>query len=629
MEKPFKVFANTRIGYGMQQALEGVLEKAQGHILIFMSRKGYWLYRMYKESLTLDVGLCNNVTIYSDRYIYKEDIPPEVLSDKEIYIFDDTVTTGVSLFKVYSILCKKYSNTKVNPFAAYILPEKRELQLNMRRLLPEIEESSINKFFSLLNTHMHASPGEVGWLSSQQIYVFQKQLVPYVIDLPFLKADDNKKTLTVSKETFMALTLQGSKWHYVNNSYESSNCMQISGKNGQRVMIKSGYFICEDDHLEKVFRENSLQLVIKCRYEEYDKDNFEVNFTPFAVMGSMRFDEAWEIFQILYNDIAVEYVEEKKKKKEQCEAQSNSCPDSLEGNIVEYSQLGTAVYRAIVYAFSMYAKVLFSKYLYGFVDKKIRLDSEIMKENSSELFINAVEKMDTWEEEEFQNRFDRMRSISKIGIQEKFNVCNFYNIGNDAEGLYAQVHYEVLRRKTQNLNDAFISIEEIQNYVSDILKTFDVKKQINGYLNIILRMLDQSILGNCLIIKNQVIYRGFRFGENSDVMIPYFNKYLLNAAIKLFYRCQWLHYEQKGEIGELFFKNIPPLFRRIRQKAEKRGYLNILISNEEFEWNEQYFADSKRPLNLLIENKLLINCDERDEIIDQNIDECLEELFEN
>ena len=84
-------------------------EQTEKPILILITRKGYWLFRLlydeWCDESTVDLRIFNQFTIYSDRYLTKV-IEPEIFEGKKVLIFDDIMVHGNNLFYYYVMLEK-------------------------------------------------------------------------------------------------------------------------------------------------------------------------------------------------------------------------------------------------------------------------------------------------------------------------------------------------------------------------------------------------------------------------------------------------------------------------------------------------------------------------------------------
>lgn len=622
----FEKFQETSMGMEIKKILEELLLNAASTKekvgFVFLSRKGYWMFRSYRMFSDIWKDEYNDLVIRSDRFICKE-VDEGLGTCKKIYVFDDTVSTGMSLYKAYRILRRSYQGITIVPVTAYMLGTKDSLKSELDRLLNnDGSKEYLDDFIDSLNVHYQATPERVGWMSSQLVYMFQQELLPYVIELPFLRfegaAYKNSGVIVIPKAVFQEIQASRGTWTYVDNSYPWMDCL---GSVTKEVMIHNAFLQYSDGLVEKIWGDNSPRLIVKCCYRELDDNQIAASFTPFAVMNSMYFDDAWKLFGHLYG--GTEYFNSREKAYQNME----------DDNKRELEKIAISIYRSIVYFFSFYILSAFKRFCRSYVGIEPVFDTNVMNENSVQCFKKIAEEMGEWSPEVFMDRLRGLPRIDPVPVEDPFPDVSYQYIEDDLQGLLGQIRLEILKRKRNNQNDAFLSIESIRSFVRAKRKELQTGEQEQMLLRMLLQMLNQSILGNSLWLdvlaegNGAIIHRGFRYGENSDVVLaPNENKYISFAAEKLYEECRWSNLLRKDEAEQEYFRLIPELFRGLWNMAERKGYLDILIEKKKLEWNELYYSDASASTNLLIENKRKINSYDLDEIIVQNIYNLLEEL---
>lgn len=175
------------------KALVSVLDKAiaENAPVIFMCRKAYWLYRDLRNCLPDWNKKYSNLVVLSNRFVIKESV--ETLGERynTIYVFDDTVNTGRSLYQIYELLMKMKPNFKIKMFVA-CAPESKE-SLKRKLMIQEDDPVLVESFFESLTICYYVGIDEIGWISSQEIFMYQQEMIPYVIELPFIRNADIKK----------------------------------------------------------------------------------------------------------------------------------------------------------------------------------------------------------------------------------------------------------------------------------------------------------------------------------------------------------------------------------------------------------------------------------------------------
>ena len=616
----YESFSRDKRGYMTVKSLKSVLDKAvaENAPVIFMCRKAYWLYRTlrcYSQEWDKKYG---KLVILSNRLIMKE--PDELLNKgyHAVYVFDDTVNTGRSLYQIYKILKAMKPEFEVRLVVA-CAPESKET-LKEKLIVQEKGENprQIEEFFKALSIGYYVNIDEIGWISSQEIYMYQRELIPYVIELPFMKeetdtkivqwTDKNPYVINLRKEIFRSLCISGTQWDYVDNSYFWPDRLE----NGRidRV-IHCGFFHYHNIYVDKSLGDYAPELIVKCRYEETEEGKIQAVFTPFAVMDSISMEEAWKMFSCFYMN--THYFKKKKEVYDFLQRSNNNTEEYRQSR----EQLGVAVFRANVFFFSLYVYRVFERMVSRVINCSLVLDDEYMKESFSEDFIKYVDKVSKWEPEDFLNKIRRLEPISKISVKNQFRNIRYEYIKNDAEGMLAQVRLEILRRKREKSENIFIPIEEIKDYVFDKTLDKDLKTRNQILLSIILQMTDQSVIGNSLKVdeKNR-IYRGYRYGENSDVVLPFRNTYI-QLVVETFYdNCQMISGYNSDKARQIYFKLIEVMFRELKAWVKEQNYLDVFVSRQELEWGSLYYSDKQADIDTLINNKTMLMKDGRDGIME-------------
>ena len=221
----FLEFIHTDIGRKINNYLYSLMKQAEpiyegNHdkkgVVVFLSRKGYWLYRIFKEHVSWR-KLFDSVTIVSDRYVAKW--VNKAWDGRPIYIVDDTVTSGSTMFSVYQQIREQYPSSNIITVAIFSLVTKSELKESYLEQWTDRSEEEAEKYQEFLDTLIFGEvslPASLGWLSYNQIALFQQLLSPYVIDLPLMKTEGES---LLSKEVFERFLRIRNGWQYVDNSW--------------------------------------------------------------------------------------------------------------------------------------------------------------------------------------------------------------------------------------------------------------------------------------------------------------------------------------------------------------------------------------------------------------------------
>lgn len=310
-------------------------------------------------------------------------------------------------------------------------------------------------------------------------------------------------------------------------------------------------------------------LIIKCRYEELKDGNIAVLFTPFVVVKSIRYENAVNICRKLYADTEIgKWLE----------------------NTTE--RISYVLLLNLIECFTnLYTWILFeSKLKIYFNTSEIKLD--LLQNNLNPVFLDTIKMMFTWKQIDFESRIEQVNKIGNIATwtQEKNNNVSL----NTIEEVYELLYQQVIEMKREKNTDNFVTIEQMENMVSQ-----QNQELLTGSL---LQMLDQNILEQNTVYQNGMILHVFRCGNNSDIVLPFYNPYIM-YAVYLFYllRCQLNTNEEKTK--EAYFSGIHDVFNTLRKLVKANDSMNILFTNEALDKNERYFSDQRADLYTLVENK--------------------------
>ena len=614
----YSLYTKDKRGNLTVRALLNVLDKAvaENAPVIFMCRKAYWLYRVLRSCIPDWNEKYGQLVVLSNRFIIKESI--ETLDNKYdvIYVFDDTVNTGRSLYQIYKLISMMQPSFKIKMIVA-CAPDSKEI-LKEKLMAQEDDTAQVELFFESLTICYYVNMDEIGWISSQEIFMYQQEMVPYVIELPFIKDASVEKLkgnsrynpylINFEREIFKNLCSSGgTQWNYVDNSYLWPDRLNYIKKDKK---IHCGYFQYYNSYISKTLGDYAPELIIKCRYEETKDGNIQMIFTPFAVMDSISLEDAWEMFNCLYMN--TNYLKQKKQIYNQLR---NNLDSNKNVNIME--QLGIAIFRANVFFFSLYVYSAFRKMVSKITNCTLTIDQRYMSESFSEDFIKYVGKLNTREPKDFLERIRDLKPLKKISRENKFRNIQYKYIKNDVPGLLAQIRLEILRKKRQKADNIFTPIEEIEDYVFYKTSDKDIQTRKQMLLSVILQMTDQSVIGNSLRVKDNIIYRGYRYGENSDVVLPFRNSYIQFIVETFYYNCVKLCHNNYDMSKRLYFNLISYMFHELEDWLKDQGYLNVFISSEELEWGNLYYSDERADMDTLIKNKRMLMQDDRDELLEK------------
>lgn len=606
----YERFIKNKIGADIIKALEDALKsgKSGGRvILVFMCRKAYWLYRLYRMNKKNWDEEYGDVVIVTNRYVLKERKMP-ISEYDTIIIFDDTVSSGRSVKAAYDDIRRMHPNVTVKVKIAFSAHSKLEIKETLQK---EANDESLASFFDNLEIYRVLLPDEMGWVSTQEILMFQESGIPYVVELPLVRdaqnADESNDyyAIDLSASEFEKMKKVGGFWSYVDYSYDFRECMTEGAYHMTK--IHSGFFWYKDPNLNVILGQNAIQLIVKCTYSEYGNGRLKAVFTPFAVMNSMYFDDVWDMFCTLYEKTSYLKEEQIFYKEYMIYRKKGTGKFDKEYFGQLENQLGTVAYRAVVFFLSMYVFSLFRKMTDGILNQTMTvIDETHMREVYTSKFIKYVKEMEQWKPEDFFNKIKKLNVIVPVPLQNKFVHTKFQDKKIGIEEIVAQIRLEVLEKKDRLAGRKELAIEEIRDYVYMQLGEAEQNKKECMLIVSILQLLDQSIIGNSLWIEDGIVRRGFRYGENSDI-IPLFGTtpYVQILMQDLYFFYIWGNTDRREESYQWFKNATRQLFKELRKKKKEDDILDRYISDEQLEYDELYYCRDCSDVGMMIRNK---NC---------------------
>lgn len=409
-------------------------EKDKDHtnlpILVSITRKGYWLFRMlfdeyeeHKWELAENdpLHVFGEFEIYSDRYMTKilDGIVPDdknptavklLFENRQILLFDDVMIRGDNLFYHYVMLSswgadvtpltlecdrsfwEKYSDnvTKRNAFKKFY-PEHEEL-------FPQAINDFWNKQRAYAAFRFWMTPEDLANDSVYELLLFQKKLCPMTIDLPIIAESacaDNQKThryVTLQTSMWEKLKAKQRDWFFV------ENISQIKGSYHVNASFFEGITCLQELSLWGEIED----CTVKCKYNEPANDEIKIVFVPQVIVKSMSYFQVVELFCRLYEQ--TDYGNEIKKTinrllGEPVDEDNNEFPKEKMLLLMEKNcNFYRALYRANILYFSLYVGKQFEEFLieneiYKKNDLVLDFDWEFMKHHSPQKLIDTLKKV--------------------------------------------------------------------------------------------------------------------------------------------------------------------------------------------------------------------------------------------
>ena len=555
-------------------------EKDKDHtnlpILVSITRKGYWLFRMlfdeyeeHKWELAENdpLHVFGEFEIYSDRYMTKilDGIVPDdknptavklLFENRQILLFDDVMIRGDNLFYHYVMLSswgadvtpltlecdrsfwEKYSDnvTKRNAFKKFY-PEHEEL-------FPQAINDFWNKQRAYAAFRFWMTPEDLANDSVYELLLFQKKLCPMTIDLPIIAESacaDNQKThryVTLQTSMWEKLKAKQRDWFFV------ENISQIKGSYHVNASFFEGITCLQELSLWGEIED----CTVKCKYNEPANDEIKIVFVPQVIVKSMSYFQVVELFCRLYEQ--TDYGNEIKKTinrllGEPVDEDNNEFPKEkmlllMEKNCNFYRSL----YRANILYFSLYVGKQFEEFLieneiYKKNDLVLDFDWEFMKHHSPQKLIDTLKKLA--EHPEIMKQRLLIRNMKKETHIHKEVIDK-----NWKAALYC-VREWLAEERFEDNNDfeLILTIEWMENSLSNVIPDMNLEERRLVVTRIILLCQEESCFRNYIVndTKNGLVKRGFRPGENAvkilgetaKQVVPYIYALYIRTGAKDFY----------------------------------------------------------------------------------------------
>lgn len=596
-----------------------VTKDSGNKMFVAVTRKGYWLYKNVEEEVLekLESDSSDKIRIYSDRYILK-DLDFKSIQGRKVILFDDSVNNGNNLFFFYTLFLK-HGAVEVMPVVyamstEYIsnmdpgsqtCPENKYLEYKRvyrKELEQGTSEAELRKeawkkyraFNKSLEYQKIMTASEMSKFSLKQLLLAQDCLSPFVMDLPMLRNEKQSvskyKCITFSNREWEAVTEKTKSWEYIPNTYS-----ELSEE------INCDYFRLYDRLLNEQFENTFFDFVVKCKHKE-EGENIKAVFVPFAIVKSYAYEDVWQCFSIMfagteYFSHIQEFIDEK------C---GTAKSEPLETRAVAYMRknhnLGRAIMRAVIYFVSMYIGHVFREMIWKLTGKELILDEDIMDDHNIEQFNDTVKKI--WSEfdrEQFEESLlqcQKTRPIepinSEIVTERKKKSAEPYDVEQ-------YIHFRAIdtKYKMTSMRDRLLTIETIEEEVDShfLFESFNDRKA--AITRAILLLLETSCIGNELLLDNEkdVIYRGFRAGETSEI--------LFRKTFFLVYAYAYALYYLEGVQG--YKENIGMIMDCIEQFFEQEGYMGAIVNEKEFQMYKHYFISMKNPHEQIPSKNYLID----------------------
>lgn len=530
-------------------------------VFVFISRRAFCIFLLMKKQGYLSDW--NKIEVYSDRYVMKK-LEFDFWNERKIVLIDDSIITGYHLKKTYYMIKRKIENANIIPyvFAAESNWKNPEWRNN--------DEAFTNLQYSVSYPH-----NDILKLSSIESLLFYQCGIPYMVELPILTAEEEGLGVSFSKEEFEDLQ-EGvlGLWTY-------QECRQVGYLQNEMV---SGCLILENNILKRRFSGFIQNLTVRMHILP-DEGGVKIIFMPFAVLKSVEFARLESMTKALYKGTKFEknIVEFERE----CEKQGR---DFKEESFI-------ALYRAVVYSLSCYIGKELRKYISVFYDKNLVVFGGYDQYSFDDDFLESIKQVSA--EKLFVQRIFQEKSLKSVKRDRKneklyanipireYSYNNVYNAMLDMKN-----QHTLTQKDKETKEELLLSIEEIEEFFRSRCLVSDYEQIDDFVSSCISGMLCQGLLVNVVWYEAEegIVWRGFSFGENSDVFY--------SVSAKVFYAGVLIYYER---IGEDYDKKYDFFIMSLYHTFKAGNMFGTFISVDEFDLYARYFRNAKD--NNQIENK--------------------------
>ena len=522
-------------------------------VLILNTKKGYWMYKVFEnKELTAP---SSRFDVRSDRYI-KQLADFAVLQDKLIYLVDDTLSNGNALLGTYELLAKRIDIKNICPIV-FAISDKVDIEKK------KLDSKGVAlSFWNKLKYFVKMSEGDMGLFCVHETKLLHQVGVPYVIGLPYLKEEG----LTEENEQEMKFQVNFTKEQFEKIQQESENWkFHFNTRMVDKELLLHGFIIqMLDEQLLVESREEILDLTVAGTYTIEDEE-IKVVFVPFAIVGSLDKNYLLNLYRTLFEDTNVTFSQD---------AEWIGC------------------YQECVYTLSTIVGECFIEHLEQITGIRLAYDYNILKDHFNESFKEKAEV--------FTNRIKNDLTLVKEKLM-KINDYEFVRLNQESsdketysdQSAYDLVLNEVLKKRSDFLVkshlhkgrcvewDSVLEINKMRKLLDEKF-LFSSKAERRFALSYpTISNLQASICSTRLIISRDgsKIEKGLRYGEISDLVLPFFDLGFYWAVLLLV---------EKIKDNDILIVYDQFAFG-LKKKFVEWGVMGKKITEDDFENNKRYY----------------------------------------
>lgn len=562
---------------------ENELNNKNWDSIIFISRKAYCLFLLLQKNGFLRTNDCQ---IYSDRFVMKT-LNRNMFKNEKVCLVDDTITTGKHMLDVCKIIKRRTGCQDLSPLV-FAADNGFEKSYAIMQLQEECNKS--------VQPRVKWNASEILRFCTIETLVMYQEKIPYAIELPIL-SEKNSDYIHLTKEQYHTLMAGNKKWSFF--SSDESGYLQNN--------IKYGIDIMRDDSIAEFMANYVYKFCVRLQITESDSE-YDIVAIPFAVLKSVNFDELHEFFTLLYKGTS--YYEAVER--------------YINENNENYAEdIYVALYRGVVFNLSEYIGYSFVHYLKVEVLNRdnLSLHECNKKQNFDESFCQSTDEIYKNKRLEIERLWDIInyhgfskvsqnsylkRYVNKfIGLSCDYKTMSLYLLALINEMRFNQDNNVLMIEAEQK--EKFITIEDLQATLYMTYPNEEQSKIDDLLLMCICNMLGQSKLANEIYYEknSNVIYRGFKYGENSEA--------LLDLSAKVFYVAVKQYYDlctskdDNHEEKSLYASNYDLFLKTFKMFLLEHQLYGSLMTKDEFRiYSEMFRERNKEHLRKTIENKEFI-----------------------
>lgn len=564
-------------------------EQTEKPILILITRKGYWLFRLlydeWCDESTGELRIFNEFTIYSDRYLTKV-IEPEIFEGKKVLIFDDIMVHGNNLFYYY-VMLEKWK-AEVTPLSLecdlslYNVKSGDKTKESIYRLFHLEEDTSdtsyeeaIKRFWKVQDPYKEYR----FWLTSDdladdsvyQLFLFQKNLCPMSMDLPIIgqKASEEnkiKRYVTLSKEQWELIRSQKQRWNFVENIENIKDSYKINAS-----------FFQANECFHQLSLWGEIQdCIVKCKYEEDESSGcIRAVFVPYVIFKSMSYFHVVNLFCELYENTEFEgYLKQKIKVGEM------PLKQKLFEKIKEYTNLYCLLYRSIVWYFSIFVGNRFINFLTENGVEHPEYDEKFMEHHMQEELKDTICV--------FRKDMDSLEKKLAVGSVNKTPNSDDEMDQEYMEEVWKWAFFDLKKsivnkqfQKNRNFKD-IISIDQMESQLMELMDDCNRAELRYILTKIIVLLQEESSVSNYIVNDkgNGFVKSGFRPAENGMRIVEESAKEILPYI--------YAFYLQMGN-EEKYTNNYQAFMDRLKSYLYREQIFEYHLTPDAFWYYEDFF----------------------------------------